>query len=192
MGLQLITDVTVEPVTLAEAKLWLKVEDGITADDALITGLISAVRQMAEQKTGRALLGQTWKLTLDAFPDAIELTRVPLLAVSSVKYLDRDGVQQTLSPASYTVDATNEPAWVVPAYNVSWPETRADINAVEVTWTAGYHATDPTKVPAAIRQWMQLQLAAAYVNREAFVQGQEVRGMPFVDRLLDRFTVPRL
>lgn len=192
MGLQLITDVTVEPVTLAEAKLWLKVEDGITADDTLITGLISAVRQMAEQKTGRALLGQTWKLTLDAFPDAIELTRVPLLAVSSVKYLDRDGVQQTLSPASYTVDATNEPAWVVPAYNVSWPETRADINAVEVTWTAGYHATDSTKVPSAIRQWMQLQLAAAYVNREAFVQGQEVRGMPFVDRLLDRYTVPRL
>lgn len=191
MGLRLITAPTVEPVTLAEAKLWLKVETGDTADDALITALIAAVRQMAEQKTGRALLGQTWQLTLDCFPDEIELTRVPILAVSSVKYLDRNGAQQTLDPASYTVDATMEPAWIVRAYNMGWPETRDDINAVEVRWTAGYDATDPTKVPEAIRQWMQLQLAAAYANREAVVTGTIVTPLGFVDRLLDRYTVPR-
>lgn len=192
MGLQLVTDATVEPVTLAEAKLWLKVESADTDDDTLISALISAVRQMAEQKVQRALLGQTWKLTLDAFPDAIELTRVPILSVTHVKYYDEEGSQQTLSPASYTVDSASEPAWIVPAYNTSWPATRADINVVEVQWVAGYHASDPTKVPAAIKQWMQLMLGAAYENREAFVAGQEIRALPFVDRLLDRYTVPRL
>ncbi|MBK8916371.1 MAG: phage head-tail connector protein [Phycisphaerales bacterium] len=192
MGLQLITSPTAEPVTLAEAKLWLKVEAGDTADDSLITRLISAVREWGEQKSGRAFLGQTWRLTLDAFPDAIELTRVPILSVNSVKYVDENGAPQTLSPASYTVDSASEPAWVVQAYGTSWPTTRRDVNVVEVEWVAGYHATDAGKVPDAIKDWMHLNLAAAYANREAFVAGQEIRSLPFVDRLLDRYTVPRL
>ena len=33
MGLQLVTDASVEPVTLAQAKLWLGVETGDTAFD---------------------------------------------------------------------------------------------------------------------------------------------------------------
>lgn len=194
MGLRLYTAPTVEPVMLAQAKLWLKVEAGDTTDDALITTLIAAVRQMAEQKTGRALLGQVWQLTLDQFPDAIELTRVPVLAVTHVKFKDTAGVQQTLSALDYTVDAEREDGWayIVPAYGKTWPATIEDINAVEVRWQAGYDATDPTKVPEAIRNWMQLTLAAMYENREAVAQGAEIRSMPFVDRLLDRYTLPRL
>lgn len=189
MGLQLTVEPTVEPLTTAEAKLHLKVDDA--TDDTLIAAIIAAVRQQAEQKTGRAFLGQTWKLTLDRFPSAIELTRVPILAVASVKYYDRDGAQQTLAGASYTVDATSEPAWVVPAYGYAWPETRCDINVVEVIWTAGYHATDPLLVPASIKQWMLLMIGAVYENREAFAAGA-IAELPFVNRLLDRYTVPRL
>lgn len=194
MGLRLFTAPTVEPVTLAQAKLWLKVETGDTADDALITALIASVRQMAEQKTGRALLGQTWQLTLDAFPEAIELTRGPVLSVTHVKFKDTSGVQQTLASQDYTVDTERDDGWayLVPAYGKSWPETYDDINAVEVRWQAGYDASDPTKVPEAIRTWMQLMLGAAYENREAAVQGQEIRTLPFLDRLLDRYTLPRL
>ena len=194
MGLRLYTAPTVEPVTLAQAKLWLKVETGDTTDDTLITGLISAVRQMLEQKTGRALLGQTWQLTLDAFPDAIELTRVPVLSVTHLKFKDAAGVQQTLAPEDYTVDTERDDGWayIVPAYGKAWPETIADINAVEVRWQAGYHATDPAKVPEALQTWLQLMLGAAYENREAVEQGAEIRTMPFVDRLLDRYTLPRL
>lgn len=190
MGLQLITDPSVEPVTLSEAKLHAKVED--SADDALVTAIITAARQWAEQKTGRALLGQTWRLTLDRFPDAFKLIKTPILTVAYVKYVDVNGAQQTLDPADYMLDATMEPAWIVPAYAKSWPETRDQVNAVEAQWTAGYHASDPSKVPTAIKQWMLIAIATMYELRESVVTGTIVSKLEFVDRLLDRYTVQRL
>jgi uncharacterized phiE125 gp8 family phage protein len=48
------------------------------------------------------------------------------------------------------------------------------------------------EVPSAIRQWMLLQIGAMYENREAFVTGTIVSALSFVDRLLDRYTVPRI
>ena len=62
----LVTAPAAEPLTLAEAKLHLRVDD--TADDALIGALITAARQHAEHDTRRALVTQTWKLALDASP----------------------------------------------------------------------------------------------------------------------------
>jgi len=41
-----------EPVTLAQAKAWLRVESG-DDEDALIAGLIAAARMRAEAHTGR-------------------------------------------------------------------------------------------------------------------------------------------
>ena len=53
MGLKVVTAPTVEPVTLAEAKLHQRVD--LDADDALISMWISAIREHAEHLTERAL-----------------------------------------------------------------------------------------------------------------------------------------
>ncbi len=96
----LVTAPTAEPVSLAEAKLHLRVDDN--ADDVLIGALITAARQHAEHDTRRALVTQTWKLVLDAFPESvITLDRAPVSAVVSVVYTDPDGVSQTLAPGGY-------------------------------------------------------------------------------------------
>lgn len=50
--------IIVEPITLSEAKSWLKM-DGITADDTLITSLITQIRELAEEVSGRALVVKT-------------------------------------------------------------------------------------------------------------------------------------
>jgi len=42
-----------EPVTLAEAKAQLRIEDGFTLDDDYIQGLISAARDRVEQYCNR-------------------------------------------------------------------------------------------------------------------------------------------
>lgn len=186
MALRLQTGPTTEPVTLTEAKLHLKVDT--TADDNLITDLIVAAREAAEQECGRAFLEQTWRKTLDEFPDAIELENPPILSVTSVKYIDEDGVQQTLGTASYQVDTENEPGRIVPAYGYDWPDIRDQPNAVEVIYKAGF-----TAVPKAIKQWILIRIGTDYANRQSVAFGNVAAvESKFADRLLDRYRVPRV
>jgi uncharacterized phiE125 gp8 family phage protein len=186
MALKLITAATALAVSLVEAKLHLRVE--VSDDDALITALITAATELAEQATGRAIMPQTWELTLDAFPDALEITRVPAASVTSLKYWGTTGVQQTLSNALYTLDNADEfgAAYVVPVYDGTWPDTRDQINAVALRYVAGY--ADAAAVPESIKAWIRLMVGAMYENREAEA-GRQTFCLGFADRLLDRYRV---
>jgi uncharacterized phiE125 gp8 family phage protein len=110
MPLQLITPPAVEPVTLADARLHLKVDT--TDDDALITRLITAARARAEWHTGRALNTQRWILWLDAWPPRgiIEIPLPSLQSVTSVTVYAPDDSATMLDPATYQVDAESAPA----------------------------------------------------------------------------------
>jgi uncharacterized phiE125 gp8 family phage protein len=66
MGLVCMVPPSLEPVTLAEAKAFLRIED--STEDQVVTDLITAARQYVENRTGRALITQTWQLTDDGFP----------------------------------------------------------------------------------------------------------------------------
>lgn len=58
-ALILITPPASEPLTLAEAKVFLRIEHA--ADDALITRAVAAAREAAEHYLRCALLPQTWE-----------------------------------------------------------------------------------------------------------------------------------
>ena len=207
MGLVRTVDPTVEPVTLTEARLHLRVTD--TADDTLITSLIQAAREYAESYCRRSLLTQTWKLTLDRFPyslggfwicdgryysgghakDYISLPRPNLLTVSSVTYVDTNGATQTWAASNYLVDTTQTPGQLRLAYNIDWPSTRTDPNAVAITYTAGYGAS-ATAVPEAIKSAIKLMVGWWYEQREAVNVGNIVNEVPMaVDALLGPYVV---
>ena len=171
-----------EPVTLAEAKLHLRGVDD-TAEDALITALISAARETCEDRIEGTIPVTGWRLTLDAFPDAIKLPRGPVASVESVKYLDAAGVEQTLSPLDYLVDTASMQGYIVPAYGKAWPDTRGQINAVTVEYTAG-----SASAPHALKAWMLLAIGEMFANREASAERPAV-AHGFADRLLDPFRV---
>jgi uncharacterized phiE125 gp8 family phage protein len=188
MTLMLITAPTAEPVTLAEAKAHLRVDT--VADDALIGMLIQSARQAAEQFTGRALITQTWERVLHAFPDgAIKLGMPPVASITSLKYIDIAGVEQTYSSAGYTLDAVNMPGWLYPSVAYpTWPSTQADaINAVRVRFACGYGATGST-VPATVRSWMLLRIGTLYEHRQEVIAGISLNELPtpYTERLLDR------
>lgn len=190
MTTTIITPPASEPVTLSDAKAHLRVD--ATDEDALISAMIGAARETAEHMTGRAFITQTLELTLDAFPvGAIAIPRPNLLTVTSVKYDDTAGVEQTVSPADYVVLIKPTPGLVYPADGVSWPATRDMKAAVRVRYTAGYGASSAA-VPAAIKSWMLLRVGALYKHREAFHSGSggavELPGS-FVDSLLDPYRV---
>lgn len=188
MALKLITPASTYPVTLAEAKAHLHIDT--TDSDSEINSFIYAATEYAEQITGRALITQTWELTLDAFPDAFYLTRVPVQSITSVKYYDTDGTEQTLSSTLYSLDNADDfgPAYVVPAYGTVWPPTLNQANAVRVRYVAGY--ANAAAVPESIKQWIKLQIGSQDFNRagEILATSGKVE-FKFADSLVDRFRV---
>lgn len=187
MALKLINGPASEPVTLTEAKAHLRV-DG-TDDDTYITALIVAAREGAENMTRRALMTQTWELTLDAFPDAFELIRVPVQSVTSITYDDPDGISTVLSSSLYSLDNADDAglAYVVPAYNTTWPSTQDSINAVKLRYVSGY--ANAASVPQQIKSWMLLRVGLLYEHRESVIAGVPIAKVPYIDSLLDSCTV---
>jgi len=191
MTLILITAPIEEPVTLAEAKAHCKATDS-TDEDTLISSLIIAARQQAEHRLGRALCTQTLELVLDQFPEGFKLINPPVISVTSIKYIDTAGVQQTLNPADYSLDKDSEPGWLVPAYGLAWPDTREVPNAVRARYVAGYGAA--AAVPQTIKAWMLMAISTMYNQREAIITGTVVAEVPrdFFAALLDPYWVPSL
>lgn len=162
MPLTLVAPPAEEPISRVEAKAHLRLEH--TADDDLVGALVVAARQYCEAFTGRALVAQTWKLTLPAFEECIALPKPPILSVESVKYLDADGVERTISADEYMVVSDQYSAALSPDYGQSWPAARLQQDAVRITFTAGYGG--PGDVPQVLKQGMLLHLAQLYENRE--------------------------
>lgn len=174
MGLTLNAAPATDPLTLAEAKAHLRVT--ATDEDALITSLITAATDSAEIFTGRALVTQTWDLTLDSFPCVIEVPKPPLVSVTSITYIDTDGATQTLATTEYTVDTKSEPGRIVPAYGKYWPSTREVPNAVTIRFVAGYG--NAAAVPKSIKQGMLMQIEHMFDNRGTVNIGNVVNEIP--------------
>lgn len=186
MSLRLVSRATAVAVDVDDAKAHLRID--VATEDALIESMVASATETAEQITGRAIMPQTWELTLDEFPSVIELTRLPVASVTSIKYTDTAGVEQTLASNLYRVRVGDDygNALIVPAYNIEWPETLDDVDAVRVRFAAGY--ANATAVPEPIKSWIKLVVASMYENRESETIRPAV-SLKFVDGLLDRYRV---
>lgn len=189
MSLVIITPPATEPITLTEAKAQCRV-DG-TAEDALLTIYIQSAREQCEQRIGRKLITQTVEQRLDAFPDGeIQLEAVPVVSITSVKYDDGDGVEQTLAGSAYVLDSAAYPGgWLQPAVDTEWPLTIDYTNCVRVRYVAGFGAA--SDVPAPIKAWLLVTVAAMYEQRAAVDASGRASALPerFADRLLDAWKV---
>jgi uncharacterized phiE125 gp8 family phage protein len=206
MSLTLSAAPSVEPVTAAE--VWAHLRLNLTgspaapADATAVAAITTAAVNYLDARDGilgRCLVTQTWILTLDRFPtsrtrqtgyegitagnDAIIVPLPPLQSVSSISYIDTDGATQTLSSSLYTVDTTQQPGRIVPAYGEAWPATRDQINSVTITFVAGYSPTSDSpadyraNVPRAIKQAIMLLIGHWYEHREDVAVGVSVQPM---------------
>lgn len=164
MSLQIITPPAIEPVTLDEAKAYLKVDTG--DDDALIGALIAAARTRSEWHIGRALLTQSWILWLDCWPvDGIaEIPLPPLQGVSAVTLYAPDGSASVFDASRYFVDVASQPGGVVfDCSNAPIANLRSR-DALAIAFTAGYGAA-ASDVPAPVKQAILVIVAGLYANR---------------------------
>lgn len=189
MGLMIIAAPEEEPVSLAAAKLHLRVDHD--DEDALIRGFIAAARQDAEHQLGRALCAQTLRLSLDGFPSGcIVLPRPPLQSVKAITYLDADGVRQTIDPADYRAITDELVGRVLPAYGKSWPAARVEPGSVQITYVAGW--PEASDVPESIKSWIKVRLGTLYKLR-ATLDSAPLNDAPrqAFDALLDPYRVYR-
>jgi uncharacterized phiE125 gp8 family phage protein len=185
MSLIQVSPPTALAVSLAMAKDQLRIEQTDPDSDALLTLWIKAITQEAEHATGRMLINRPMRVVLDAFPDAIRLC-APTYEVASVKYVDVNGVEQTLDPADYYADKITEPGYVVPASGTAWPATASQVNAVSVDFTAGYGVDDST-VPEAAKLYIVARLAEQW-DRDS-KEFKETVASSFIKGLLDQIKV---
>lgn len=190
MTLTLQTAPATEPLELAEAKAFLRVD--VDDENTYISALITAARIHAENFTHRSFVTTVWDLKLDAFPcdgAPIWLPRAPLLTSTApvVTYTDTAGASQTWSSTLYTVDAPAGPharmGRLFLNYQESYPDTRSITHAVQVRYSAGYGAA--STVPEPLKVAMKLLIGHWYANREVVVTGTTSVTVPqTVDALL--------
>jgi uncharacterized phiE125 gp8 family phage protein len=174
----LITPPTALAVSLEAARRTARVSG--TALDAELQGKVEGITEEVEHLTRRALVHQTWSMTLDAFPDgAIKLPPTRLASVDHVQFYDTTGALRTLDPLDYQVDTKSEPGFVLPAPGRTWPATAAIINAVEVRYVCGY-GPDDASVPKAIQDYILGMLENQYYPND---------NVQYLPRRLDRYVV---
>lgn len=165
MGLSRTVDPAALAVALADVKKQVEIATGDTAHDDHLTRLIKAATTDVERHTRRALINQTWRLSLREFPQRIYLPRPPLQSVTSVTYVDDQGVTRTLDASKYQVTADAKPAFLEPAYGEVWPATRPEsLEAVKVVFVAGYGA-DHTSLPESLRNLIYELVAFRFAVR---------------------------
>lgn len=163
-----------EPITLAQAKEHLKVD--FNDEDSYINSLISAARIACENITGQRFIQRNMRLTLDAFPllsdTDIVLPVAPVQSITSITYIDQEGVEQTWSDSLYTF--AFDPCYprLRPAYNQDWPSNvRDDIAVININFVAGYFPDDASpqdyaaSVPEAIKHALKLIIGHYYEHR---------------------------
>jgi uncharacterized phiE125 gp8 family phage protein len=151
--LTLVTPPPYEPITLAEAKLFLRV-DG-SEEDSLISHLITAAREKAESWLRKSLLTQTWQLQQQYVAGQnVKLPLGPIQEVVSVQcsYL---GAATTLTAGQYQ--------FIPEAAEIS-VDVGMNADRITVQYVAGYD--EASHMPAAIKQAILHAVAHYYHHRE--------------------------
>lgn len=185
-SLNLITAPVLEPLTAAEVYGHLRiVEDN--AEKAYAAALIPAARQWAESRNGMAVLSQTWEMTLDEWwSGVLNVPLPPLQSIVSIKYIDQQGVEQTLTPSLYGVITGFPCGQVYWVDGVFPPSNRTVPGGIKIRFIAGSSLV--ADVPTTIRQALLLLIGVWFENREGVVtSGAAPKEIPFaVSALLDQ------
>jgi hypothetical protein len=204
--LTLVTGPATEPVTLDEAKSWLRIDDD--SSDAVITTLITTARTSAEQYLRRSLITQSWKLTLDldrgslddrlgegvydlpitalygGLPRTVELPKAPVQSITSVTTYDLDNTATTFSSGNYSVDSAGER--LVLAYGAVWPANLRATSACEILYATGYGLTSTT-VPGPIKTAILIMAASIYEQRGMCDDAMDIP--PGAKQLLNQYRI---
>lgn len=160
MTMQLITAPELEPVTLADARSFLRIDT--SADDEILQKLLTTAREMVETRTGLALITQSWQLKIARWPRSgrLALYRFPVQMIEKVTARDSALNLIEIDPSEMHLQLANRPHRLCFAKRGN----SSDIIDITVDFTAGFGST-PDKVPEALKQAILVLCGNLYENR---------------------------
>jgi len=164
MSLSVTSAPSVEPISTAEAKEWLRVDSADTSQDNVIAILIKGVRQKVEDYLRRALITQTFSFEMsgDDMRAYIEVPRPPVQSITSLTTYDEASGSETTTVVTSTNYQLTEKTLLVER-NDGWDINRED-RAGTLVYVAGYGDAG-SDVPFDIRMAMLELLALRYERR---------------------------
>jgi len=207
------TPPAVEPIQASEVWNQLRLDED--TDTPLIELYITAAREQCEEVTGRALITQQWRLTLDNWPNQGEpwwdgvkqlpiselrasgraswviLPRYRLQGVDEIRVFDFDGNAETVPLGQFIEDKEQEPGRLVLRSTATWPVALQRANAVEIDYTAGY-GDEPEDVPAALRVALLQMVSTMYEHRGDDCSAVDAMRQSGAKAVFDRFKVQRV
>lgn len=171
MALKLKIPPASEPVSLSEAKSFLRITD--SDDDALLSSLVSAVRQKAEAWTRRSFITQTWTLWNDSVPDGsiLSIPLSPLQSVIHIKSYDLENIASTFDPSKYLLDSASSPGRIGLNDGQTWPTGLRKINTLETEFVSGFG--DASSVPESIKQGILQWVKLLFANKSKLYESDE-------------------
>ena len=164
--LSLVTDATVEPVTLAEMKTFMKVD--LTDEEDVITSLIASARKKLETWAGIGMTSKTFDYYLDEFADVIEIPLPPLQSVDAFVYNDSSYDETAVTSTLYTTFTYSgiTRGEIIKKDTGAYPTSTAPKNKVRIRFTNGFGAL-ASDVPDDLKTAIKLTVAHWFENRES-------------------------
>lgn len=189
-----VTAATVEPITVAELKEFLKLDSN--GEDAVLAVLLTAAVNEAEKWTHRAFVNRTLRVWFDYAPPGggnFELPYSPAVSITSIKSYDDDDTETTMDADDYKTDLVGEPPRISLPRGGTWPSSLRPMNAVAIEYVAGYGAA-ASNVPAGIKNALFMICAHYYEGKDSQKMAgnfQAIDAMPQVVKMaLAPFTIP--
>ncbi len=153
-----LTTAGTSPLSLADAKSWLKVTS--SADDALLQVLIDACTEYGQKYTAREFTDNNYTLLIDCLADRIRLTRNPIDTITSIEHL-LAGVFTLIPSTDYYKKDLTQWVEILLEDTKSWPTNTDDKeHAIRIIFmTKAYNCGN------LIEQALKLHVAYWYSNR---------------------------
>lgn len=169
MTMFLVTPPALEPVTIADARAFLRISTD--SEDDILRRIIKTARELVEAETGLALIDQTWRLRVDRWPRSgrLALFKYPVKAVTAVIAYRPDGNAISMEPEEFMLQHGRRPQRV---YMAQYPDAQT-FCGLEVDFIAGFGETG-VEVPDALKQAILSLTAHLYENRAALDDAKAV------------------
>ena len=133
-----VTAAEAEPVDLAKAKQYVRIDAGDESFDDEVETFIAASRAEIEQICNTRMITQEVLLVASSFADLEHLPIGPVQDIITIQYVNTDGVEQLLAAENYELVAGVLDAQIIGVPGFVWPTIASRADAVRVTVSVGY------------------------------------------------------